>query len=236
MAAQDLPGTLKAVANIGYEYVEMAGMYGKTPKEVRKLLDAAGLKACSAHCAVFDAAKREQVEEEAKALGYKHLVSGFGPKDFENEESIRAICQKINDAVNHFAPKGYTISIHNHDWEYSAPQKGDLMLELCPKACPQFDIYWVKTGGANPAEVIQRYIRRVKLLHVKDGPATQEKKSPMTAVGKGTVDVAAAIRAAEKGPLEYLIVELDSCETDMLAAVRDSYNFLIGRNLASGRK
>ena len=48
-AAKDLEGTLKAVAGIGYQTVELAGLYGRTPAQMRAALDQAGLKCPSAH-------------------------------------------------------------------------------------------------------------------------------------------------------------------------------------------
>ena len=235
-AGKDLAGTLKIVADIGYPYAELAGLHGKTPAEFKKLLDDVGLKVCSSHCAVFDAAKRAQVEDEARTMGFTHLVSGFGPKDFETEDAIKAAADKINQAVDHFGPKGFTISIHNHWWEFDGPNKGDLLYKLAPKACPQLDIYWVTVGGADPVKVMEKYAERCVLLHVKDGPATKEQKHPMTAVGKGNVKTEAILKAAEKSAVEFLIVELDDCATDMIEAVRDSYTFLVGKGLATGNK
>ena len=46
--AKDLRGTLKAVAEMGYEGVELAGDYGYSVEEWRKLLDEFGLKVGSA--------------------------------------------------------------------------------------------------------------------------------------------------------------------------------------------
>jgi sugar phosphate isomerase/epimerase len=48
-AQKDLAGTLKAIAEIGYRDIELAGFYGKTPAEMKAALDAAGLKCSSAH-------------------------------------------------------------------------------------------------------------------------------------------------------------------------------------------
>jgi sugar phosphate isomerase/epimerase len=46
---KDFDGTLKALRRIGYRQVEPTGMLGRTPKEYRAALDAAGLVAPSAH-------------------------------------------------------------------------------------------------------------------------------------------------------------------------------------------
>jgi len=40
---QDFEGTIAGVAKIGYKEVEFAGYFGKTPKEVRAVLDSNGL-------------------------------------------------------------------------------------------------------------------------------------------------------------------------------------------------
>ena len=44
--AKDLPGTVAAVAKIGYKGVEFAGYYGRSAKELRKLMDDLGLSPC----------------------------------------------------------------------------------------------------------------------------------------------------------------------------------------------
>ena len=36
--------------------------------------------------------------------------------------------------------------------------------------------------------------------------------------------------------LRWNVVELDSCDTDMLTAVRDSYQYLVGKGLARGNR
>src|SRR5260221_3288548 len=223
-AKTTFPHVLEALAKMGYDGVEFAGLHGHSPHELRKVLDRAGIVASSAHGPVFDSTKWDEVERDAVALGYKHLVGGFGENDFKSEEAIRAAAQKINRAIDHFVPKGYHTGYHNPWWEYDAPNKGDLLLSLCPKAHPQFDVYWVKVGGADPAAYIRRYDGRVKLIHIKDGPLDREKA--MTAVGKGKVDIKGVVGAALETGVEWGIVELDRCDTDMLEAVEESAKFL----------
>lgn len=48
-ATKDLDGTLGTLAKIGYRSVELAGFYGRTPKEFKAALDKAGLVSPSAH-------------------------------------------------------------------------------------------------------------------------------------------------------------------------------------------
>ena len=45
----DFEGTIEKVAKLGYDEVEFAGYYDRTPQQVRKLLDDLGLAAPSTH-------------------------------------------------------------------------------------------------------------------------------------------------------------------------------------------
>ncbi len=77
-AEKDLLGTLKEVAASGYVGVEMAGLYGKKPAEVRKMLDDLGLVASSAHVGLPTAENLKETVETANALGYKMIITQPG--------------------------------------------------------------------------------------------------------------------------------------------------------------
>jgi sugar phosphate isomerase/epimerase len=72
------------------------------------------------------------------------------------------------------------------------------------------------------------------MLHIKDGLI--DPPQPHTAVGAGKLDMPAIIGAADPNVLEWLVVELDSCATDMMQAVADSYRYLVDAGLGYGNK
>ena len=55
----------------------------------------------------------------------------------------------------------------------------------------------------------------------------------MTAVGKGTQNFPAIVKAAN-GNTEWMIVEMDVVATDVFTAIKDSYDYLIKNRLARG--
>jgi sugar phosphate isomerase/epimerase len=132
---------------------------------------------------------------------------------------------------------GITLHYHNHWFEYEILNNrlaADIMLEhLDPAVMMEVDVYWAQTAGQDPADVVRRLGARAPLLHIKDGPCQME--APMTAVGAGRVDIP-GVAAASAGSAKWFIVELDRCATDMLEAVRQSYQYLIGKGLARGNK
>jgi sugar phosphate isomerase/epimerase len=231
---EGLSKVLKLVADIGYAGVEFAGYGGMKAADLKKVVDDLGLKISGSHTAAFDAAKAEEVIADAKALGLKAVGSGFGPKDFETEDQIKACADRVNKSIEKLSAAGLNVYYHNHWWEWDKPNKGELLFKLCPKLQAQFDIYWVQTAGADAAATITKYADRTLLIHVKDGPCEQGK--PMTAVGKGKVRTKEALQAADKTKAEYYIVELDACATDMVEAVKESYSFLTKNKLATGNK
>ena len=70
----DVPGTLKALHTIGYEYVESAGFAKLTASDFRKQLDGAGLKCPSAHLE-FSTADPGPLFDDAHAVGAHYTVS-----------------------------------------------------------------------------------------------------------------------------------------------------------------
>ena len=107
------------------------------------------------------------------------------------------------------------------------------MLEFLDKSVLfELDVYWVTTAGANPAAIVTELGTRAPLLHIKDGPCVIGQ--PMTAAGDGKVDIAGVAKAGAK-TAEWMIVELDSCATDMLAAVKKSHSYLTTKGFARGK-
>jgi hypothetical protein len=53
-AAQDFKGSMQQVKKMGYDGVELAGLYGHTPEEIRDILKEVGLTAISAHVPYLD--------------------------------------------------------------------------------------------------------------------------------------------------------------------------------------
>lgn len=235
--AKDYEGTIRKVAAIGYTGVEPAGFPGTTAVAAAKLFKELGLKASSAHTALPVGAQRQEVLDTMHAIGASHVVGGFGPDEFKTVDGIKRSCERFNEAAAEAKAHGLTFSIHNHWWEFESLQGRPVykhMLDLLtPDVCFEVDVYWVRTGGCDPATVVKELGARAPLLHIKDGACARD--IPMLAVGDGIVDIPAVVRAGGANT-KWMIVELDSCATDMLQAVVKSYAYLTKNGLATGRR
>jgi sugar phosphate isomerase/epimerase len=235
-AAQDFPAVLKKVAEIGYRGVEFAGLHGMPAAEVRTLIDDLGLVTCSAHGPMPNAGNAEQLIEECNTLGHQYLVTGPGGP-IDTMDNALAAADRFNAGLEALGKSGIKLGLHNH-WLEFQPVEGklpeDVILEKAPRMFAQLDVYWIAVGGPDSVETVARLKDRAPLLHIKDGMI--DPPQPHTAVGQGVLDIPGIIAAADPNVCEWLIVELDSCATDMVKAVEDSYRYMIDNGLAEGSK
>src|SRR5688500_14221424 len=173
LTAKDFAGTMKAVAKLGYKYVETAG-YGdlKTAKAAKQALDDAGLKASSGHFAIDLLEKNiEQVLADAQTLGIDTVVCPFIAED--RRKDYVATAKVLETAGSQLHQHGVVLAYHNHSFEFQkfGGKYGlDILYENTSPhlVVAEIDVYWVQHGGVNPAEYCDKLGERVRLLHLKD--------------------------------------------------------------------
>jgi sugar phosphate isomerase/epimerase len=237
-AAKDFIGVLKKIAAIGYKGVEFAGLHGFKPAEIRKVLDDSGLVASSSHAGLPGPENLQEMVDTAGTLGYKLIITGKGPDDFRTVDGIRQAAEQFQAGAAVLKGTGLSLGYHNHWWEFNLVDGRlgmEIFLELAPDVFSQTDVYWACNFGAvDPAKFIRSHKKRIPILHLKDGCFVRD--HPHTAVGQGRVNFARVVKAADPKVLQWLVVELDACATDMMRAVEDSYKYLTEAGLAEGNK
>ncbi len=216
LMAKDFAGTMKQVAGLGYKFVELAG-YGNlgNAKAARKALDDAGVKACSGHYGIdVLESKLKQVIADAETLGFDTVVCPFLPEDRRRDaKGYEATAKSLERAGSQLHGHGYVLAYHNHSFEF---QKfgGKYGLDIlydntaAHLVVAEIDVYWVKHGGVDPAEYVDKLGDRVRLLHLKDMAQGPEKR--FAPVGTGVIDFKPILAAAEKHGIRWGIVEQDS--------------------------
>jgi sugar phosphate isomerase/epimerase len=225
---EDADRTLAAIAEIGYGEVELAGLYGMTPREMRAKLDAVGLRAASSHQSMADIrGDWDAVLSGAGELGQELIVCPSIPSEERTPEGLRRVADDFNRAGEAARAAGLRFGYHNHSWEFERGTDGtlpyDLLLEWCDADLVhmQLDIYWAVDGGADPLAIIEANPGRVRSAHVKDRSAAGE----MVDVGAGVIDFRAILPRAEELGLRHAFVEHDWPE-DPVASVAASYRGL----------
>jgi sugar phosphate isomerase/epimerase len=237
-ARADLEGTLDRVAALGYAGVETYGLvehFG--PARVREAIAAAGLTLTSAHTPFPAGAAAESILDANAELGADILVWSMEREEFDSPDAIRRGVERVNEAAELAAAHGMRIAYHNHYAEFAnvfgGRQAYDLLLELMDeRVLVELDAYWARMGGADPAEVLRRLGDRVRLVHVKDGPAVSYEHDVMVPIGEGDIDWAGAL--ATPSGVQWHIVELERLHIDTFEALRRSYEHMVGTGISCG--
>ena len=215
LTARDFAGTAKKVAEIGYKFVELAG-FGNlgNARAARKALDDAGLKACSAHYAIDVLEKSvEQVLADAEALGIDTVVCPFLPDDRRKDaRAYEATAKSLEMIGSQLHQHGKILAYHNHAFEFEkfgGKSGWDILFENTSPhlVAAEIDVYWVQSAGEKPVEQINKLGERVRLLHLKDMLAGNEKR--FAPVGAGVIDFKAILAAARQHNVRWGIVEQD---------------------------
>lgn len=236
-AAHDFASVLRHLGEVGFVGVELAGFNNLTPVEFSSVAKDAGLVVSSAH--LGSGPGFASALADVQSVGCSTIIVPFLPPDhFADIDAVKRSADIVNESAAIAHAAGATCGYHNHWWEFETIIDGRSAFDhlydmLDPAVFIELDTYWTKVGGADPVDVITRYGDRVRLVHVKDGPA-DESASSMVAVGSGAMPIVDILGAAKHA--DWHVVELDRCDTDMATAVAQSYAYLVNGGLSRGRK
>lgn len=237
--AEDFEGTLRALADMGYEYVEFAGYHGKSAEEIKASLDKYGLKCISVH------QKLDFYDEDPvgkmnflKHFGVKYsIIPWYDRAKLADGAEWEKTAEIFRSAAKMLYENGMLLGYHNHDFEFKKHEGKylhDYICEAIPAEMfePQFDTCWVHYAGIDPVEKIREFKGRVTIVHLKDficknlaaGPVyalvdkdgnpqgggdREESGFEYRPLGRGRQDVKAILEACEECGTEYVIVEQD---------------------------
>ena len=212
--AKDIPGTLAMIRRLGFQEVEVPGLYNLSAKDFRAQLDKADLR-CTAMVAK-EAQLRDaigQVAEDAHTLGAQYVLFPWIAHNRETGFTL-ADCLKGADALNKWGHKlkanGLEFCYHPHGFEFQPHEDGtlfDTLMRITDASLVnyQLDVFWVVWPGQDPVALMQRYPKRFPLMHVKDlgkgfhgnltGHAPEETS---VAIGAGVIDFPAIFHEARK--------------------------------------
>ena len=212
--ARDFPGTLAAVAKMGYRGVEFAGYYGRSAGELRKMLDDLGLKCAGTHIGLDTLLgdEFERTVEFNRRIGNRFLIVPGLAEERRNSRLAWLETAKIfNDIAADLEPEGMWTGYHNHTIEFT-PLDGELPWDTFfgnsdDRVVVQMDTGNALHGGADPVPFLEQYPGRALTVHLKEHSKTNDK----ALIGEGDVRWADVFRICETtGATQWYIVEQES--------------------------
>ena len=213
LCAKDLPGTLAGIARMGYKGVEFAGYHNRSAAELRKMLDANGLKCCGTHTDLNTLLGDNLAKtiEFNRALGNKFLiVPSLPPEKTKTRQGWLDMAKTFNELAEKVAPHGMRVGYHNHTVEF-APLEGEMPWDTLfgntrKDVIMQVDVGNALIGGADPVVFLKKYPGRAASIHVKEF----SKSNPRAYVGEGDVKWPEVFDYLEKtGGTEWYVVEYE---------------------------
>ena len=172
--AEDLRGTLKAVAEMGYEGVEFAGAPKHTAEEIKPLLDEFGLTCCGWHtpfALVQDDTLAETIALN-KGIGNRFvIVPGLPGECTGSKENWLKTAEFFNSLANKLAAENMLTGYHNHHTEFAeidGEQPWDTFFGNTKQGVVmQLDLGNALSGGGDCVAILEKYPGRATTVHLK---------------------------------------------------------------------
>jgi sugar phosphate isomerase/epimerase len=223
MIANDFPGTIKQLADAGFQRIELCSPVGYADSgfggiakfkgaELRKVLSDAGLGCESSHFGIKEL--RDNLQDRiawAKDVGLTQMIvpSLSGPRN-PTMDDVKRAADEYNKMAEQTAQAGIQQGLHNEEFELATvdgKRVYDVLLDLLDPKLVKFQFQCSTISrGYDAAEYFTKYPGRFMSMHVQDW--SPEKKQTV-AVGQGTLDWKKIFTAAKTGGLKNYFVEMN---------------------------
>lgn len=224
----DFPGTVKKVADMGYDAIEFAGFSNLPAPEVKKMMADLGLVTAGSHEG-FEGLDTKLDERIEFNLGIENpnMICPSMPGIFREAgvDGFKQFAEKLNIFGEKIKQAGMQFYYHNHDFEFQKVDDRCLFSYLLEGTNPdlvklEVDLYWVKKGGHDPVEFIKKHATRSLMLHMKD--MTADESATFAPVGTGIIDFPAIMKVAREIGVRWFVVEQDRSSGNILEEVEIS--------------
>lgn len=220
-ASENYENTLKAVADMGYEFVESAGFFEYSADQIKQWLDKYNLKLSSTHSSF-----RELKQDFDAAVKFHKIIGDtkfiIPCMDCKTKESLDYYVELFNKYEPMLKEHGIDLGFHNHAAEFLKNQDGIIPMEyLLEKTNIKFeiDVYWAYVANRCPLEVLEQFkSRHIGYIHLKDGlkfPEAQGKS-----LGLGSAPVRDVIAKAKDMGLQMIVESEDLNPTGLQEVAR----------------
>ena len=236
----DFKATLKRVAEIGLENVQITPPGFFTVEETAKLLKENGLQADSVFRStgtIVDGI--EQAKRDAEILGTDVLRTDSIPSSMRNDaDGYRRYAEQMNAEGRACKAAGlrYIYHFHAFEWVNFGDIRGiDILLNETDSDAVMFqpDVFWLTNAGTEASVSLKMFKGRAFYMHVKDYAIRklegkiEDVPFHFASVGTGNLNWPGIIASADEMGIERFVIEQDMCEGNAFDAVKQSFDNLV---------
>jgi sugar phosphate isomerase/epimerase len=233
---KDFPGTLKMMAGLGYQSLEMCSPPGYeslgfaplmklSAKEMKQIINDAGLICISSHYGIGEFREHldERIQFALESGQTQMILSTFGlPAKATMDDWLKA-ADELNTMGAKAKKAGIQMGLHNHNMEFQQIN-GTLIYDALMK---QFDPEYIKMQfqvavislGYKASTYFTKYPGRFISAHLADWSSVDKKEVP---IGQGIVDWKEFFATLETGGVKNIFVEMG------MDTFKDSATYLHG--------
>ena len=219
----DMKKTMRRLRRIGYEAAQISGVGKIGAADLNRLMTDEGINPIGAHVGLGQF--REDLDgviADCKAWDIEYVAIPWMPAaDFTTATSWKKAAREFSRYGRALAKEGLKLQYHNHMFEFQkfgmkGYRGGMTGLEILyansdPEALQaELDLGWVMRGNQCPVAWCKRMAGRLDQVHMKDW-GIQNNEAVWRAVGEGSGNWKAIIRAAKAAGTVHFIVEQDDC-------------------------
>lgn len=224
LTQDNLEEALRAVAAMGYQYVEFAGFFGHPAATVKGWLKQYGLKVSGTHTGL------RELEEDFKgtvkyhkALGNTNII--IPGHDLSDQAKLDEFVKRVNFYQPLLEKEGISLGYHNHSHEFLPNADGSMIHEQLVYRTNmniEIDTFWYfNATGASATGIMERLKDRIRVIHIKDGFPGGEGKP----LGFGAAPVRAVYDKAKSLGI-LMVVESESLQPDGLTEAKLCIDYL----------
>ena len=221
---KDFGGTLKMMADLGYQSVEMCSPSGYESSgfgplmsmsglEMKSIVEDSGLVLESTHYTMGELRNnlKERMDFALESGQRQMICSSFGLSEKATMDDWLKAVNELNEIGAKTKRRGIQMGFHNHHMEFDKIDGVLIYDELMDHFDPdmvkmQFQVAVISIGY-RAAYYFNKYPGRFISAHLADWSATAEKQVP---IGQGMVDWKEFFAAADKCGLKNYFVEMDA--------------------------
>jgi len=225
----EIRATLKKLAQLGYEAVQVSALGPIDPAELKAICDGEGLQIVATHVRYDDICDAPQkVIDEHGVWNCTHVGIGSMPADYRTE--MARFARDASQTARPLIDAGLTFNYHNHSFELERFGDRTGLQILAEESDPEVfsfevDTYWIQHGGGNPANYLRMLKDRMYVVHLKD-MAMKSSEQLFAEVGEGNLEWPQILQACKEANIEWYLIEQDVCQREPLDCLGTSLNNL----------
>ena len=227
--------TFAYLDSIGINTIQISAIGPIPADKVAYLIDKYNMDVCVTHIS-FDRILNDldTVMKEHRMYHCDTIGTGYLPDSYaRDDEGIMRFIKDSSDIAHKLSENGFRFAYHNHSFEFFTLPCGKRIYDmLINETNPDEytfipDTYWYQYAGINPAEMLGKLNRRVKVVHFKDYKVDDKGTPQFAEIGAGNINWDSIYTVCKDIGVKDIVIEQDRCEIDPRESMALSYKELL---------